>query len=69
MFVSCYHELCKTFDGGLDVIVIIRIFHYCVDAHIAVHRLSDECDRCSPQIQIPSEALLYLELWICERAA
>jgi hypothetical protein len=38
MFVSWDQELRKTFDGGFDV----RIFGYCMNSYIAVHRLRDE---------------------------
>jgi hypothetical protein len=42
MFVSWDQELRKTFDGGFDVLLIIRIFDYCMNSYIAVHRLRDE---------------------------
>jgi hypothetical protein len=32
MFVARYHELCKAFDRGFDVLVVIRILRDCVKA-------------------------------------
>ena len=65
MFLSCYHELCKTFDSRFDVLVIIGIFGYCVNADIAVHRLGDEFDRRDPEIYILVRRLdVFANFWI-----
>ena len=50
MLVACYDELCKTFDRGFDVLVIIWICGNCMNTKISFHRLGDEFDRCNPQI-------------------
>jgi hypothetical protein len=42
MLVSCYDELRKAFDGGFNVLVIIRICGNRMNAQISVHRLGDK---------------------------
>ena len=51
MLVAYYDELCKTFNRGLDVLVVIGICSP-MNAEISLHRLGEQLNRCNPQIQI-----------------
>jgi len=52
MLVAYYDELCKTFNRGLDVLVVIGICSNRMNAEISLHRLGEQLNRCNPQIQI-----------------